>query len=83
MGFSDFCVCNQTLVLKDTVISGNRTSTVGGDGSLAGNTLEIDTPATVTNTAVIGNSISVTSQAGAAFAGGAVFAFDGATSRSS
>ena len=35
VGFSDICVCNQTLVLKDTVISGNRTSTVGGDGSLA------------------------------------------------
>ena len=36
VGFSDFCVCNQTLVLKDTVISGNRTLAVGGDGSFAG-----------------------------------------------
>jgi hypothetical protein len=79
VGFSDFCVCTQTLVLKDTVISGNRTSTVGGDGSFAGQTLEIDTPATVTNTAVVGNSISVTSQTGAAFAAGAVFVFDGQT----
>ena len=77
VGFSDFCVCNQTLVLKDTLISGNRTSTVGGDGSFAGNAVEIDTPATVTNAAVIGNSISVTSHTGAAIAGGAFFAFDG------
>jgi hypothetical protein len=76
VGFSDFCVCGQTLVLKDTVISGNRTTAVGGNGTFAGNVVEIDVPATVTNTAVIGNSVAVTSQTGDAFAGGAVFAFD-------
>ena len=45
VGFSDFCVCNQTLVLKDAVISGNRLTVNGGDGSFAGNAVEIDSPA--------------------------------------
>ena len=76
VGFSDFCVCSQTLVLKDAVISGNRTTVNGGDGSFAGNAMEIDSPATVSNTAVTGNSISITGT-GAATALGAVFAFDG------
>ena len=76
VGFSDFCVCNQTLVLKDAVISGNRLTVNGGDGSFAGNAVEIDSPATVSNTAVTGNSIVITST-GAVAAGGAVFAFDG------
>ena len=67
VGFSDFCVCGQTLVLKDSVVSGNRVTVVGGDGSFAGNAMEIDSPA-INNTAVIGNSISVTGQSGAATA---------------
>lgn len=77
VGLSDFCVCGQTLVLTDSVVSGNRVSVAGGDGSLAGNAMEIDVPSTISNTAVIGNSITVSSRTGAATAGGAVFAFDG------
>jgi fibronectin-binding autotransporter adhesin len=75
VGFGE-CVCGQTLVLKDSVISRNRTIAVGGDGSFAANVLEIDTPATISNTAIIHNSVAVTSQTGAAFAAGAIFTFD-------
>lgn len=75
-GFSNLCLCGQTLVLKDTIIAGNRTIVSGGDGSLAGNVLEIDGPAQISNTVISGNSVSVTSSSGSALAGGAFFAFD-------
>ena len=77
VGFSDFCVCGQTLTLRDSVVSDNRANVVGGDGSFAGGAMEIDVPATVSSTAVTDNTVSVTSQSGTATAQGAVFAFDG------
>jgi hypothetical protein len=76
VGLSD-CVCGQTLVLRDSVISGNRTIATGGAFALAGSTAEIDTSAAISNTAITGNSTAATSAAGDAVAGGAVFAFDG------
>jgi hypothetical protein len=78
VGLSD-CVCGQTLVLRDSVISGNRTIATGGDFALAASAVEIDTPAAISNTAITGNSIAVTSLAGDAVAGGAIFTFDGET----
>ena len=81
-GFSQFCVCGQTLVLKDTIIRGNRTIASGGDGSLAGNVLEIDGPAEISGTVISGNSIAVTSSTGFAYTGGAFFAFDSEPCRS-
>jgi hypothetical protein len=74
VGFSE-CVCGQTLVLKDSIISGNHTTATGGDFVLAASALEIDTPAILSNTAITGNSISATGS-GAVVAGGALFAFD-------
>jgi hypothetical protein len=76
VGLSD-CVCGQTLVLRDSVISSNRTIAMGGAFALAASAVEIDTPAAVSNTAITGNSIAVTSLAGDAAAGGAIFTFDG------
>jgi hypothetical protein len=74
VGFSE-CVCGQTLVLKDSVISRNRTTATGGDFVLAASAVEIDTPATLSHTAITGNTISGTGS-GAVVAGGAFFAFD-------
>jgi hypothetical protein len=74
VGFSE-CVCGQTLVLKDSVISGNRTSATGGGFTLAASAVEIDTPATISNSAISRNSISG-SATGAVIVGGALFAFD-------
>jgi hypothetical protein len=76
VGLSD-CVCGETLVLKDTVIRGNRTIAAGGDFGLAASALEIDGPATISNTAIIGNNITATSVTGDVVAGGAAFTFDG------
>jgi hypothetical protein len=76
VGLSD-CSCGQTLVLKDSVIAGNRTTAIGGDFALAASALEIDGPATISNTAVSGNSISATSLTGDALGGGAIFTFNG------
>ncbi len=76
-GFSDFCVCGQTFVLKDTVISGNRATASGGDFTEAGSALEIDGGATIANVVISGNSASAMSTGGVAFAGGAFFAIDG------
>jgi hypothetical protein len=76
-GFSDFCVCGQTLVLKNDVINGNRASATGGDFTEAGSAVEIDGGATISNIVVAGNSFSATSQTGLAIAGGAIFALDG------
>ena len=70
-------MCGQTLVLKDTVISGNRATASGGDFTEAGSALEIDGGATIANVVISGNSASATSTGGVAFAGGAFFAFDG------
>jgi hypothetical protein len=74
VGFSD-CGCGQTLVLKDTVISGNHTTATGGGFTLAASSVEIDTPATISNIVISGNSISG-SGSGAVVVGGALFAFD-------
>ena len=76
VGLSD-CVCGQTLVLKDSVISGNRSTALGGDFALAASAVEVDGPATISNTVVSGNSISSTSLTGAALGGGALFTFNG------
>jgi hypothetical protein len=76
-GFSDFCVCGQTLVVKNTIIAGNRATASGGDFTEAGSAMEIDGGATITNTALTGNSASATSTGGLAVAGGAFFAIDG------
>jgi hypothetical protein len=76
VGLSD-CFCGQTLVLKDSVIAGNRSTALGGDFALAASALEIDGPATISNTAVSGNSISATSLTGDALGGGAIFTFNG------
>lgn len=75
VGLSD-CICGQTLVLKDSIIRGNRTTATGGGFTLAASAVEIDTPATISNSAISGNSISG-SGAGAVVVGGALFAFDG------
>ena len=74
VGFSD-CVCGQTLLLKNSVVSGNRTTATGGGFTLAASAVEIDTPATISNSAISGNSISG-SGTGAVVVGGALFAFD-------
>ncbi|MDX6568633.1 MAG: hypothetical protein QOH15_1211 [Gaiellales bacterium] len=76
-GFSDVCVCGQTLVLKNDVIARNRTTASGGGFTIAGSAVEIDGGATISNTAIVGNQISATSAAGDAIAGGALFAIDG------
>jgi hypothetical protein len=75
VGFSE-CVCGQTLVLNDSVINGNDTSATGGGFTLAASAVEIDTPATISNSSISGNSISG-SGTGAVVIGGALFAFDG------
>jgi len=61
VGLSD-CVCGQTLVLRDSVISGNRTIATGGAFALAASAVEIDTPAAISNTAITGNSFDGESQ---------------------
>jgi hypothetical protein len=75
VGLSE-CVCGQTLVLKDAVISGNRTIATGGDSALAASAVELDVAATVSGTAIIRNTIASTSLRGGAVAGGALFASD-------
>jgi hypothetical protein len=73
VGLSEFCPCGQTLVLKDTVVSGNRTIVTGNgsaDGDPSGGAVEVDGAATISNTAIIGNSTTISSRAGAATAFG-------------
>ena len=68
VGFSDFCVCDQTLVLKDTLIAGNRTrppSMIRPRRQRRGDRHAASSPTPPS----IGNSISVTSLTGAAIAG--------------
>jgi hypothetical protein len=79
VGLSDFCVCGQTLVLQDSVISGNRTIVTGNgsaDGDASGGALEVDGAATITNTAIVGNSTTLSSLTGAATAFGTVLLLD-------
>jgi hypothetical protein len=74
VGLSE-CVCGQTLVLRDSVISGNRTTATGGGFTLAASAVEIDTPATISSTLISRNRISG-SGVGTVIVGGALFAFD-------
>jgi hypothetical protein len=79
VGLSEFCPCGQTLVLKDTVVSGNRTIVTGNgsaDGDPSGGAVEVDGAATISNIAIIGNTTTVSSRAGAATALGTLLALN-------
>jgi hypothetical protein len=78
-GSSEFCVCGQTFALDNAVISGNRTSVVSAssENGQAVATVEVDSGATISNTAITGNSTSMTALAGSAAAFGSFLAFDG------
>jgi hypothetical protein len=79
VGLSDSCVCGQTLVLRNSELSGNSTLLNAGssDAGPSGAALEIDGQASVSGTVIRDNRTTVTAHAGSAAAFGAFLAFDG------
>ncbi len=72
----------QTLVLRNSTISGNRNiaHVASSADGLSGGAVEIDGAATITNTRITGNTTSISSSAGDAAAFGAVLLIDGEAS---